>query len=184
MPVAAPALTGDEATEFVRTTIEKVAELLESPGDSAEKADRLRAIMESRAAMPEIARFVAGPAWRGMSDSQQTQFVEAFTQFVSSVYAGKFAEYSGEAKKDDLFRVGEVIDAGRKGMLVRTSILRQGEPPVSVEWLVTDRPGRTVIADIVIEGISLLVTQREEIGSMLDSRGGNVDKLIADLRSA
>ena len=183
-PSTAAALGKDEATAYVRETIEEVATLLESSGDSAEKAARLRDIMQSRAAMPQIARFVAGPAWRGMSESQQSRFVEAFTRFVSAVYADKFDEYSGEAKKDELFRIDEVIDAGKKGMLVRTSILRTGEAPVTVEWLVSDRPGRIVIADIVIEGVSLLVTQRQEIGSMLESRGGNMDKLIADLASA
>jgi phospholipid transport system substrate-binding protein len=56
--------------------------------------------------------------------------------------------------------------------------------PVVVEWLVSDRPGRVVIADIVIEGVSLLVTQREEIAAMLEKRGGDVDKLISDLAAA
>ena len=60
--------------------------------------------------------------------------------------------------------MGRVIDAGRKGMLVKTKILRSGGAPLGVEWLVTDQPGQILIADIVIEGISLLVTQREEIG--------------------
>ena len=180
----AAALAREEATAFVRETIEEVAALLESPGDSADKAAALREIMKSRAAMPQIARFVAGPAWRGMSESQQSRFIEAFTRFVSAVYAGKFEEYSGEAKKEDLFRIDDVVDAGKKGMLVRTSILRTGEAPVTVEWLISDRPGRTVISDIVIEGVSLLVTQRQEIGSMLEARGGDMEKLIADLDSA
>ncbi len=52
---------------------------------------------------------------------------------------------------------------------------------MNVEWLVSDRPGRVVVADIVIEGISMLVTEREQIAGMLEARGGNVDKLIADL---
>jgi phospholipid transport system substrate-binding protein len=52
---------------------------------------------------------------------------------------------------------------------------------VDVEWLVTDQPGQVLIADIVIEGVSLLVTQREEIGGMLEARRGDVEKLIADL---
>jgi phospholipid transport system substrate-binding protein len=77
--------------------------------------------------------------------------------------------------------MGRVIDAGRKGMLVKTSLIRTGEAPVVVEWLVTDRPGRVVITDFVIEGVSMLVTKREEIGGMLEARGGNVEKLIADL---
>ena len=183
-PVGARALASDEAAEFVRGTIEEVAALLEAPGGSAEKAERLRTIMQNRAAMPEIARFVAGPDWRGLTDSQQSRFIEVFTRYVASVYARRFEEYSGEATEGELFQMGEVIDAGRKGMLVRTSILRANEPPVTVEWLVTDRPGRTVIADIVIEGVSLLVTQREEIGSMLEARGGDMDKLIEHLASA
>jgi phospholipid transport system substrate-binding protein len=74
-----------------------------------------------------------------------------------------------------------VIDAGRKGMLVKTSIIRAGEAPVAVDWLVTDRPGRIVITDFVIEGISMLITEREEIGSMLEARRGNVELLIGDL---
>jgi phospholipid transport system substrate-binding protein len=66
-------------------------------------------------------------------------------------------------------------------MLVKTSIIRTGEAPVVVEWLVTDRPGRVVIADIVIEGVSMLISEREEIGSMLEAHGGNVEMLIVDL---
>jgi phospholipid transport system substrate-binding protein len=74
-----------------------------------------------------------------------------------------------------------VVDAGRKGMLVKTTIQRSGEAPVGVEWLVTDQPGQALIADIIIEGVSLLVTQREEIGGMLEARQGDVEKLITDL---
>ncbi|MEM7236859.1 MAG: ABC transporter substrate-binding protein, partial [Pseudomonadota bacterium] len=55
--------------------------------------------------------------------------------------------------------------------------------PVNVEWLVSDRPGRIVIADIIIEGVSLLLTQRDEIAGMLGKRNGDVDKLIADLEA-
>lgn len=184
VPAVAPALSRDDAAEFVRATIEEVAALLEAPGDSAARAAKLREIMERRGAMSEISRFVAGPAWRGMNEAQQGQFTDTFTDYVSAVYARRFEEYSGEAKKDELFTMGAVTDAGRKGMLVRTSIIRVGEAPITVDWLVTDRPGRIVISDIVIEGVSLLVTQREEIGAMLEARGGDVDRLIADLAAA
>lgn len=183
-PRAAVALTADEAASFVQDTINEVADLLESSSDAPAKAARLRAVMEQRAAMPEIARFVAGSAWRGMSEDQQSRFVAAFTGFISAIYAERFQEYSGGVKKNDLFTMGRVIDAGRKGMLVRTAINAAGESPVGVEWLVTDRPGRVVIADIVIEGVSLLVTQREEIGSMLETRNGDIDRLIDHLASA
>ncbi len=180
-PSLSHALSEDEAIAHVQITVDKVAGLVESHGDIASKASRLLTIMERRAAMPQIARFAAGIAWRGMNDDQQTRFVAAFGKFISRIYAARLQDYVGNGQSGETFKLGRVIDAGRKGMLVKTSIIRTGEAPVVVEWLVTDRPGRVVIADIVIEGVSMLVTEREEIGGMLEARGGNVEKLIADL---
>jgi phospholipid transport system substrate-binding protein len=180
-PALSHALSEDEATAHVQSTIDEILTLVDSPGDNASKAPRLLAIMERRAAMPQIARFAAGIAWRGMNDAQRTRYVAAFGTFLSGVYTGMFQEYAGNRQSGESFKMGRVIDAGRKGMLVKTSIIRTGEAPVVVEWLVTDRPGRVVIADIVIEGVSMLITEREEIGSMLEIHGGNVEMLIADL---
>jgi len=180
-PSLSHALSEDEATAHVERTISEILTLVDGPGDSAWMASQLLAIMERRAAMPQIARFAAGIAWRGMEAGQQTRFVAAFGKFISGVYVGRFQEYAGSGLPGGGFKMGRVIDAGRKGMLVKTSIIRTGEAPVDVEWLVTDRPGRVVIADIVIEGISMLITEREEIGSMLEAHGGNVEMLIADL---
>jgi phospholipid transport system substrate-binding protein len=181
LPSAALALSESEATAHVQSTIDEVAALVDSPGDGAVKAPKLLEIMERRAAMPQIARFAAGVAWRSMSLDQQSRFTEAFGKFISGVYATRFQEYSGQGKAADSFQMGRVIDAGRKGMLVQSSVVRTGEAPVAIEWLVTDQPGKTVIADIVIEGVSMLITEREEINSMLEARGGDVERLIADL---
>lgn len=180
-PTLSHALGKDQATAHVEVTINEVSALVDSAGDRASKASRLLAIMERRAAMPQIARFAAGAAWRAMNEDQQARFVTAFKKFVSGVYAGRFQEYASAGKSSESFKIGDVVDAGRKGMLVKTKILRTGEAPVDVEWLVTDQPGQVLIADIVIEGVSLLVTQREEIGGMLEARRGDVEKLIADL---
>jgi phospholipid transport system substrate-binding protein len=183
MPSLSHALSKEAALEHVRMTLEEIAAVVNTPGDTQSKASQLLEIMERRAAMPRIARFAAGIAWREMSDDQQTRFVTAFGKFLSGFLAGRFQEYAGAGPSGETFELGRVIDAGRKGMLVKTTILRTGEAPVVVEWLVSDRPGRIVIADIVIEGISMLITEREEIGSMLEARGGDIEKLIADLSS-
>lgn len=177
----AAALSSADATTHVAGTIDEVVALVNAPGAAPDKAARLREIMERRAAMPEIARFAAGVAWRSMNAEQQARFVDAFARFVSAIYAGRFQEYSGAAASGKVYQIGQVVDAGKKGMLVKSSIVRQGDAPVAVDWLVTDRPGRVAIADIVIEGVSMLVTQREEIGAMLESRGGDIEKLIKDL---
>ena len=180
-PSLSHALSEDEATAHVQVTINEVSSLIDGSGNKAAKARGLLEIMERRAAMPQIARFAAGRSWRSMNDDQQTRFVAVFGPFMSAIYAGRFQEYAGNGDSSEAFRMGRVIDAGRKGMLVKTTIVRVGEASVEVEWLVTDRPGRVVIADIVIEGVSMLVTEREEVGGMLEARGGDVEKLIEDL---
>ena len=53
---------------------------------------------------------------------------------------------------------------------------------ISVDWLVSDRSGKTAISDLAVEGISLAITQREVILAMLEARRGNVDQLITDMR--
>lgn len=175
----AAALTPEEARAHVRDAVDAVLELVKSDAGTAEKAERLRKIFDRVAAMPQIARFSAGVAWRDMSESQQSAFTESFVQYLSRSYARRFQEYSGGSVEID-----GVTDAGRRGLLVETTVVQPDAEPVTVEWMVSDRPGRIVIADIIIEGVSLLITQREEISAMLEKRNGNVDKLIADLASA
>jgi len=173
------ALSADEATAHVRKAVDDVLALIQAPGDGPSKAEAFRGILERHAAMPQIAKFAAGVTWREMSEAQQAAYSDGFAHYLALTYARRFQEYSGQT-----VTLGDVVDAGKKGILVKSEVTQSGGTPIVVDWLVSDRPGRTVIADIVIEGVSLLVTQREEIAAMLEKRGGNLDQLIADLKSA
>lgn len=173
------ALSPDAARSHVEEAVEAVLSLVRASGDAASKASKLAAVLERYAAMPQIARFAAGLAWRDMNSAQQGQYTEAFLHFLSTVYARRFGEYAGQT-----VTVGGVSDSGKRGLTVSSTVSQSGGQPILVDWLVTDRPGRIVIADIVIEGVSLLITQREEIAAMLSARQGNIDKLIADLAAA
>lgn len=173
------ALSEDAAKAHVETTVAEVLALVTTAGSASSKAPELRRIMERRAALPQIARFSAGRAWNDMSGDQQDRYTSAFASYVASVYARRFNEYQGQQ-----ITVGRVIDAGKKGILVQSSVTGGGRAPVLVEWLVSDRGGSVQITDIVIEGVSLALTQREEIASMLSQRGNDVEKLIQALGSA
>lgn len=174
-PTAARAVTAEAAQAHVAQTIEEVLALVQAPGTAAAKAPQLRRIMEVRATMPQIAQAAAGRVWREMTPEQQARFTEAFTDYVAVIYARRFQEYEGQQ-----VRVVGVRDAGSKGMLVQSNVIGGGAPIV-VEWLVSDRGGRVAINDIVIEGVSLVLTQREEIAQMLAGRGNDVEALIAAL---
>jgi phospholipid transport system substrate-binding protein len=58
----------------------------------------------------------------------------------------------------------------------------QGEAPFDLRWHVSDKSGRNLFFNIIIEGVNMLATERAEIGALLDKRKGNIDTLIADLK--
>ena len=171
------ALSESQAKDHVRVTLEELKALLQSPGSGSSRAPQLRRIMETRANVPLIARFSAGVSWRSMDASQQKRFTEAFSHYISVVYARRFDEYAGNPQ----FEIGNAVDAGKKGILVDSPIQIPNQGPVNVQWLVSDRGGRVEIIDLVIENISMLQTQREEIGAMFERRGGDVEAMIAHL---
>lgn len=170
------ALTADQAKAHVEATVNELISLLKTPGDAQSRAPRLRTIMETKGNLPQIAQFSAGRVWRDMTPDQQRRYVDAFSRYVSNTYARRFSEYSGNPD----ITIGRVVDAGNKGFLVQSPIRQPSGQPVMVDWLVSDRGGRVEVVDIIIEGVSMATTQREEIGSMYQ-RGGSVDALIASL---
>lgn len=178
--VPALAMTADQAKAHVQATIEDLMALLRQPGDAASRAPQLRRIMETRGNLPQIARFSAGRVWRDMSPEQQQRFVEAFSDYVASTYSRRFDEYAGDP---DIY-IGRTVDAGDKGFLVESPIRQQQGAPVIVEWLVSDRGGKIEVVDIIIEGISMATTQREEIAAKFQRRGQDVEALITDLAAA
>lgn len=172
------ALEQDAARQHVATTVDEVLALVRTSGSPDAKAPQLRRIMEARATMPQIARAAAGLAWRQMDAEQQARYTDAFISYVATIYARRFQEYEGQQ-----IEIGQVRNAGSKGLLVQSTVVGDGAPIV-VEWLVSDRSGSVAINDIVIEGVSLVLTQREEIAQMLNTRGNDVEKLITALQSA
>ena len=67
---------------------------------------------------------------------------------------------------------------------VKTTAFLKGQAPFNVTFLVSDKSGRDKFFNMYIEGINVTLTEKAEIGAMLDRRGGNIDKMIADLKRA
>ena len=117
---------------------------------------------------------------REMSNDQKSRFTDAFSHYIAVTYARRFDEYSGDPKID----LGRVRDAGKKGWLVATPINLPNGEQAAVEWLVSDRAGATQVVDLIVEGISMAATQREEIGAKFKRRSNDVEALIRDLKGA
>ena len=179
--VATPgfAITAAAATSHIQVTIDEIRRLLHKAAGGPVGASSLRKIMKRRANLPLIAQFCAGRSWREMNRDQRQRYVQAFEHYISVTYARRFNDFSGTPE----ITLGRTVDAGRKGILVESPIAMPDGKRYMLEWLVSDRAGPVAIVDLVIERVSLAATQRDEIGAMLDKRGGDVDALIKALRN-
>jgi phospholipid transport system substrate-binding protein len=128
--------------------------------------------------VPVIARSSLGVARRSASKSQINAYTKAFQGYVTRKYGKRFREFIGAEIKVTKSQ------KSKRGYLVDSNVTFKGKRPFLVQWQVSDASGRDKMFDIIIEGISMLRLEREEIGAMLDRRGGDINKLIAHLKSA
>lgn len=174
----AAAVAPADAESLVQTVADEVTSLIRSGAPAREQAQRFREIFERTAATPQIARFVMGRTWREMTDAQRAAFEDAFLDYVARIYVGILGDYKGQR----LLVTGS-RDFGQKGVLVYSIAKAEGAADTQVEWLISDRAGgEAKLVDLTVEGVSMLQSQRQEFAAMLEKRGGDVDRLIADLR--
>ena len=122
-----------------------------------------------------ISAYALGNDGRRASSSQKRAFSRAFQGYVARKYGRRFREFiGGRLEVQGVRRV-------KKWYEVSTTAYLRGSSPFEVTFHVSDRTGKDLFFNMFIEGVNLLLTERTEIGSLLDKRGGNLDKLIADL---
>ncbi|MBC7179121.1 MAG: ABC transporter substrate-binding protein [Roseovarius sp.] len=125
-----------------------------------------------------IARSTLGADANRVSAAQMRAFTEAFRGYIARKYGKRFNEFAGGR-----IEVNSVKPVKSWHEVKSTAYLR-GQSPFEVSFLVSDRSGKDLFFDMIIEGISLRLSERTEIGAMLDRRNGDVNALIEDLKQA
>jgi len=178
LPSGAFALTNARATALVDLVVVDINKVITSGKPLKRMISDFEKIFTRYADVNIIARSTLGADARRVSDSQMKAYIKAFRGYISRKYGKRFNEFSG----------GRIeVKSARKvksWIEVKTTAYLKGEAPFEVKFLVSDRSGKDLFFDMVIEGISLRLSERTEIGAMLDRRNGNIDALIADLRKA
>jgi len=172
LPLPAFALTEDAASAFVERAVSDFFGIINSNQSEAQALRSFEQVFTPYADVDIIARSVLGPPYRTLSTSEKNAFSRAFGHYLSYKYGRQFREYRGA-----VITITRVRDAGSKGVLVTSQVRQSGQSPFSLEWQISDRSGRTKIINLIIEGISLLTSEREEIRSLLEARRGNVSEL-------
>ena len=143
---------------------------------SAERTKKLRSILSSVFDNQQMAQSMLGRYWRRADDGQRSELATLMKTYLIDVYAGRMDSIDGQVK----FEVGGEKVIGNR-TIVDSKVLRPGPPPVSVVWQVETVNSKAVVTDIVVEGVSLVVSQRADFTSIIRSQGG-LDGLIKLLK--
>lgn len=171
------ALTTAEARALIDRVVSDINRIINSGRSEQAMYRDFEGIFDRYADVPTIARAALGPAARTASPAQLRAFGDAFGVYLARKYGARFREFiGGEIRVQEAEQIRSYFE-------VKTLAVLRGQAPFRVSFMVSDRSGRNRFFDLVIEGVSLLTTERTEIGAMLDRRRGNVDQLIADLRA-
>ena len=179
-PAGETAPAGHPAAEAIRTMAREAMAVLSDSSLSAEqRAQGLRRLMAQAIDIPPIARFVLGRYWRAASERQREAYVEAYSGYILAAYTAKIG---GGATALERFDVVKTQAHGSKDFLVYCIVARAGGESTRAIWRLRQRDGRYRIIDLMVEGISMVQTQRQEFVSMMRAYDGDVDKLIATLK--
>ena len=172
------ALATAEARSLIDDVVARITSVINSGKSEPAMYRDFEVIFNRYADVPTISRSALGPPARSASSQQLNQFSDAFAGYLARKYGKQFRDFIG----------GEIIVQSARQVKsfqeVQAVAKLRGQSPFSVTFMVSDRSGSSRFFDLLIEGISLLKSERAEIGAMLDKRGGNIDALIGDLKSA
>jgi phospholipid transport system substrate-binding protein len=174
---APPPVNPADAAAFMNQLWNRAVEVLNNKADPAVREARFRQLFHEDFDCPGIARFVLGRYWRNASEEQQQEFVKLFEDYVVFVYTARLANFGGET-----FKIRGSRSDG-DGVIVSTDVISPGSAsPLRLDWrLVTDNGGYK-INDVIVEGVSMMVTQRSEFASVVQRNGGQLRDLIALMR--
>ena len=168
----------DPGSYVMEMTTTAINTLTDKSISQNEKESQFGKLFDKNFDVPSISRFVLGKYWKQASLDQKKKFIKAFRNYVVKTYSSRFNEYSGEKLK----LVNYENEKNPKIFLVHTILERQDAPVIKVDWRIGKKKDRFVILDIIIEGISLAITQRSEFVSVIDQNEGSIDQLISLLK--
>ena len=161
--------------QFVNKFADQAIEIL-SNEDIAEndKTSRFTELVMNSIDLNLVSKFVLSKAWKNSTDDQKERYLIAFKEYFINSYANKLDQYSGEK----IQVVGS--EAAGKYIIVDSNIVREGTDTlkINLKWRLINRDADIKIIDLNIEGISLVIAQREEFQSFLANNDNDIEKLI------
>ena len=167
-----------EADVFVQSTVNRASKILSENLSKDEKINKLKIIAEETVDIRGIGFYTLGSIRKNLDDSQKKKYSKLFREYFLKSFSSRLSEYTNPEidviSKEVLSENYTIVNSLLKGTSER--------PEVKIDWRVyTKNPENPLIRDLIIEGLSLARTQKEEFTSILNSNDNKIDALFKNL---
>ena len=164
---------------FVQSTVNRASEALNNKFSKEEKIERLKEIASETVDINGIGYYTLGAYRKNINEDQKKEYSNLFEQYFLKSFASRLAEYSNPEI--------EVLSKKKlnENYTIVSSILvgTEQRPEVKIDWRIyTKNPEIPLIRDLIIEGLSLVRTQKEEFSSIIQSNDGDINALFSTLK--
>ena len=175
LPTTVFALNENGAAKLVNALVADINKVIASGQSESGMLRSFEKIFARYGDTSYISAYAMGVDGRRASSAQKRAFSKAFQGYIARKYGRRFREFIGGRLEV------EGVKKVKNWYEVSTTAYLRGEAPFDVTFHVSDRSGKGLFFNMYIEGINLLLTERTEVGALLDRNRGDIDAMIADL---
>lgn len=172
----AHSVRADEGQALIGSLGDQVIAVLKQDSAAPERREEFEAILHGYFDLPEIARLVLGRHWRRADDTQRERYIELFARYVVAVYSGQFGTYGGQK-----FSVLQSRRVDEAETMVTAEVRGNDGVPIVLHFRLHPTSQGPKIVDVSVEGVSMLITMREEFSSVVTREG--IDGLLRRLEA-
>jgi len=167
-----------EPDKFIQSITDEASKVLVENFSKEEKIEKLKAIALKSVDIKGVGLYSIGSHRKSLSDSQKEKYNELFKKYFLKSFSSRLSDYT-----DPKINVISMEKLSDKYTIVSSVLVAtEKNPEVKIDWRVyTKDPANPLIRDLIIEGLSLARTQKEEFNSVIQSNGGDINALFANL---
>ena len=167
----------DAATQIVYLAVHEINQIINSGNTEEQMLKSFEGVFNEYADVPTIAKYALGRDARTASATQLKDYTKAFSGYFATKYGRRFREFIGG--RIEIVKVAKV----KKYYSVNTIAHMPAYAPFEVDFLVSEQSGQPLVFNLIIEGVNMLLVERQEIGALLDRNSGKIDALIRELKA-
>ena len=167
-----------EPDVFVQSTVNRASKLLSDGSSKEKKIEKLKLIAKDTVDIKGIGFYTLGSVRKTLNDEQKSKYSKLFEQYFLKSFSSRLAEYTNPE-----INVYEKEKLNENYTIVSSILKATNErPEIKINWRIyTKNPEKPLIRDLIIEGLSLARTQKEEFNSVLQSNNGDINALFKTL---